>query len=196
MKWKMNENSLFAILLRSSWWISFAIAGAVTAIAVALLPEAYRYLGAVTGLPFLVIGCMAGWKQWQAPSTARVDSTLAAVRAMSWVEFSGAIEAAYRREGYAVSAVNGTAANFEIIKGGRVALVSCKRWKVAHTGVDALTGLLAVKEARDAHECIYVAAGEVTANARAFAMKHAIKLVGGPELAQLLPGAGRGRKAP
>jgi len=30
MQWKMNENSLFAILLRSSWWISFAIAGTVT----------------------------------------------------------------------------------------------------------------------------------------------------------------------
>ena len=194
MKWKMNENSLFAILLRSSWWISFAIAGAVTAIAVALLPEAYRYLGAMTGLPFLVIGCMAAWKQWQAPSTARVENTLAAVRAMSWPEFSSALEAAYRQQGYAVSAVDGAAANFEIIKGGRVALVSCKRWKVAHTGIDALSGLLAVKEARDAHECIYVAAGEVTANARAFAIKHAIKLVGGPELAQLLPGAGRGGK--
>ena len=44
-----------------------------------------------------------------------------------------------------------------------------------------------MKQARDAHECIYVAAGEITDNARAFAAKHAIKLVGGPELARLLP---------
>ena len=29
MKWQMNENSLFAVLLRSPWWISFAIAGAL-----------------------------------------------------------------------------------------------------------------------------------------------------------------------
>ena len=195
MKWKMSENSLFAILLRSSWWISFAIAGAVTAVAIALLPEAYRTFGTVTGLPFLVIGCIAAWKQFQAPSRARVENTLAAVRAMSWVEFSRAIEAAYRREGYGVRAVSGTAANFEITKEGRTALVSCKRWKVAHTGVEALHDLHAMKEARNAHECIYMAAGEITDNARAFAIKHAIKLVGGPELARLLPGEGRSKKA-
>ena len=40
MNWTLNDDSLFAILLRSSWWISFAIAGAVSAIAIALLPEA------------------------------------------------------------------------------------------------------------------------------------------------------------
>jgi len=195
MQWKMNDNSLFAILLRSSWWISFAIAGTVTAIAIALLPEAYRIFGAVTGFPFLVIGCIAAWKQFQAPSTARIDNTLAAVRAMSWVEFSRAIEAAYRQQGYGVRAVSGAAANFEITKEGRTALVNCKRWKAAHTGVEALHDLHAMKEARNAHECIYVAAGEITDNATAFAVKHGIKLVGGPELARLLPGEGRGKKA-
>ena len=195
MNWAMNENSLFAILLRSSWWISFAIAGTVTAVAIALLPEAYRIFGTVTGLPFLVIGSIAAWKQFQAPSTARIDNTLAAVRAMSWVEFSRAIDAAYRRQGYGVSAVGGTAANFEITKEGRTALVSCKRWKAAHTGVEALHELHAMKEARNAHECIYVTAGEITASARAFAIKHAIKLVGGPELARLLPDEGRSKRA-
>ncbi len=196
MNWKMNERSLFAILLRSQWWISFAIAGAVAAIAIALLPEAYRTIGAVAGLPFLVVGCIAAWKQLQAPSMARIDATLAAVRAMSWIEFSRAIEAAYRQQGYGVRAVSGTAANFELTKEGRTALVNCKRWKAARTGVDALQELQAMKEARDAHECIYVTVGEVTDNARAFAVKHGIRLVGGAELAQLLPAGGRGRKAP
>jgi restriction system protein len=195
MKWTMNENSLFAILLRSSWWISFAIGGAVTAVAIGLVPEAYRIFGAVTGLPFLVIGCVAAWKQFQAPSVTRIENTLAAVRAMSWVQFSGAIEAAYRRQGYGVSVVSGTAANFEITKEGRTALVNCKRWKAAHTGIEALHDLHALKEARNAHECIYLAAGEITESARAFAVKHGIKLIGGPELAQLLPGEGTRKKA-
>jgi hypothetical protein len=39
-----------------------------------------------------------------------------------------------------------------------------------------------------------VAAGEITDNARAFAAKHRIKLVGGPELARLLPGEGSGQE--
>ena len=194
MNWKLSDKSLFAILLRSSWWISFVIAGAVTAVALALLPEAHRAVGAVAGFPFLVTGCIAGWRQLQSPSRARIDSTLAAVRAMSWVEFSRAIEAAYRRQGYGVSRVTGAAANFEITKDGRTALVSCKRWKAAHAGVEALVDLHAMKEARDAHDCIYVAAGEITDNARTFATEHAITLVGGPELARLLPRDG-GRNA-
>jgi restriction system protein len=196
MNWKLNDNSLFAILLRSPWWISLAIAGAVVAVALALLPDAYRTAGAVAGFPFLVIGCLAARNQLRAPSVARVDRTLAAVRAMSWDEFSGALEEAYRRHGYGVSAIGGAAANFEITKEGRTALVSCKRWKVARTGVGALASLNAMKEARDAHECIYVAAGEITDNARAFAVKHAIRLVSGPELALLLPDEGKSRKAP
>ena len=79
--------------------------------------------------------------------------------------------------------------HFEITKEGRTALVNCKRWKVVHTGVDALFDLHALKESSNAQECIYVAAGEITANARAFASRHAIRLVGGPELAQLFRGA-------
>ena len=47
MKLTMNENSLFAILLRSSWWISFAIAGAVTAVANRAATRAYRIFGTV-----------------------------------------------------------------------------------------------------------------------------------------------------
>ena len=194
MDWRLNENSLFAILLRSPWWISVAIGCAMTAIALALLPEAYRIFGALTGMPFLVIGCIAVWKQWDVPSNARIDKTLAAVRAMSWVEFSRVMESAYRQQGYGVSALSGGAADFEITKGGRTALVHCKRWKVARTGVDALSDLHAMKEARDAHECIYVAAGEITDNARLFAAKHGIKLVGGAELARLLPSEGNGKR--
>ena len=195
MQWRLNENSLFAILLRSSWWLSFLIGGAITATAVALLPEPYRLYGAPSGLPFWVIGCMAAWKQLQAPSTSRIDSTLASVRAMSWAEFSRAIEAAYRRQGCGVTAISGSAADFEVTKEGRTALVSCKRWKVRRTGIEALQDLHAMKEARNAHECIYVAAGEVSDNARIFAVKHGIRLVGGAELTRLLPYKGSGKKA-
>ena len=195
MNWKLNENSLFAILLRSPWWMSIAIGGVLGAIAIAFLPGHYRAVGAITGLPFFVIGGIAAWKQWQSPSNSRVDQTLAAVRAMSWPEFSRAIEAAYQRQGYRVNALNGGAANFEITKDGRTALVNCKRWKVARTGVEPLSELHASKEACDAHECIYVAAGEISDNARAYAAKHAIKLVGAPELARLLPSGRRASKS-
>lgn len=195
MNWKLKDDSLFAILLRSPWWVSIAVGGALGAIAVAFLPLEYRVVGAITGVPFFVIGGIALWRHWQAPSASRIADTLVAVRAMSWPEFSRAIEDAYRRQGYRVDEVAEGAANFEISKDGRTALVHCKRWKVARTGVEPLSELHASKEARNAHECIYVAAGEISANARTFAAKHAITLVEAAELAKLLPLAGRSRRS-
>jgi len=195
MKWEMNENSLFATLLRSQWWISVAIAVGLSSAALALLPEAYKVAGLVTGLPFLVIGGMAGWRQFKAPSHSQVDKTLDAVRAMTWGDFANVLEEGYRRDGYEVSRVNGAAADFEMKKDWRTFLVSGKRWKVARTGIEPLRDLYAAKEAREAHECLYIATGEITDNARQFAQDKQIRLVDGPELARLLPGMGRGRKA-
>jgi restriction system protein len=186
MQFRINENSLFAILLRSQWWISMAIGAAISALAVALLPEPYRAAGYLTGAPFFVIGVIAAWKQLRAPSASRIERTVAAVREMAWPDFAKAMEQAWRREGYDVQPVAGAGADFELRKEWRRSLVSCKRFKVARTGVEPLRELFAAKEKHEAHDCIYVAIGEVTDNARAFATKHAIRLVGGPELARLI----------
>ncbi len=191
MKLKMSEHSLFAILLRSPWWMSAAIAAGIVAMALAWLPGEYKVVGALTSLPFLVIGGMAAWKQFRSPSATRIAATLDAVRAMSWADFSRTVEDAYRRDGYEVIRIGRAAADFELIKGGRTALVSCKRWKVARTGVEPLRDLEAAKDAREAHECIYIAAGEVTEHARKFAAAKKIRLLGGPELVRMLPRARR-----
>ena len=95
----------------------------MTAIALALLPEAYRIFGALTGLPFLVIGCIAAWKQWEAPSSARIDRRSPRFARCRGPSFPGVMESAYRRQGYGVSAIGGGAADFEITKEGRTALV-------------------------------------------------------------------------
>jgi restriction system protein len=142
-------------------------------------------------LPFIVIGAIAGWRQLRQPSRARVVDTLESVRTMSWGDFSGALEDAFRRDGYAVSRLAGPAADFELTKGGRTSLVACKRWKVARTGIDPLRDLDEAKRARDAHECIYVATGEVTEGALKFAREKGIRVVHGAELAKLLPRVGR-----
>ena len=41
MKLRMHENSLFAILLRSRWWISFAVGFGLYGAVRLFLPEAY-----------------------------------------------------------------------------------------------------------------------------------------------------------
>jgi restriction system protein len=192
---KMADNSLFAVLLRSSWWISAAVAAGVVAVANMLLPEAYRIYGAAMGLPFMVIAGMSLWKQLQRPSTGRVDKTLDAVRTMTWPDFAALVEDGYRSSGYQVRRVQHAAADFEVTKDMRTLLVSGKRWKVARTGIEPLRDLIAAKDARDAHGCIYIAIGEVSDNARLFAAEKRIQLVGGEQLAQLLPNIHRAARA-
>jgi restriction system protein len=189
MQWTMNENSLFAILLRSSFVWSFMIAAVMIGAMLALLPEAYRVVGIISGLPFIVIGCIAAWRQLRAPSAARVSRTAEAVRAMSWNEFRAALSEAYKRAGYDVRPVEGPA-DLELRKEWRRSLVSCKRWKAGRTGVEPLRDLVKAKEAREAHECMYVAVGEISDNAREFAQKNAIALIGPAELARIMPQRG------
>src|SRR5258706_8110905 len=185
----MNKNSLFAVLLRSPWGISMAVAvGSAVASRFVLvkfdMPEPYAIFVA---LPFIVIGCVAGWQQLRTPSAERVAATLESLRALGWDEFCAALEAAYRGDGYIVGRLNVPGAELELTKAGRICLVSCKRWKVARTGIEPLRELDAARQSRQAHDCIYVAAGEVTDNAAAFAAAHNVRLLQGADLAELFP---------
>jgi restriction system protein len=191
MKLRMAKDSLFAILLRSPWWISFAIAAGIVAVVKLVLPAVPVGYAVFAALPFIVIGAIAGWRQLRQPSRTRVVDTLEAVRAMSWGDFSGALEDAFRRDGYSVSRLAGPAADLELTKDGRTSLVACKRWKVARTGVDPLRELHEAKRAHDVHERIYVATGEITDGALKFAREKGIRVVHGAELAKLLPRVGR-----
>ena len=83
MKLRMAKNSLFAVLLRSPWWISAVIALALGMASFALLPEQFRLVGALSGLPFAVIAALAARQQWRLPSAARVAETHAALGAMA-----------------------------------------------------------------------------------------------------------------
>jgi restriction system protein len=134
----MNKNSLFAVLLRSPWWVSLLVAAGVFALAKSLLSEALAPYGIFASLPFVVIGCVAGWKQLRAPSAEHVAAALEAIRGLSWDEFAAALEAAFRRDGYAVNRLKLPGADFELTKGARVSVVSCKRWKAMHTGIEPL----------------------------------------------------------
>jgi restriction system protein len=181
MKLKMAENSLFAILLRSPWWVSIAVAVAVIAALRLVVPEIYA---AFFALPFLGIGVYAGWKQLRAPSTASVERALDEIRAMAWEDFAAALEKHFAGDGYTVTRLAGEEADFEMSKSGRIVLVACKRWKATRTGVEPLRQLHAAGRKREAAQCIYVAAGEITENAREFAAKSNMRLIHSAELAR------------
>ena len=177
---KLNENSLFAVLLRSPWWVSFGLASGVFFLARLFVPPLYA---ALVPLPFLVIGGVVLWRQLRRPSARKLAKRLEALRALPREEFAAALEQAFRRQGYGVTRVG---SDLQLTRSGRVSLVDCRRWKATRTGVEPLREARALAEKREAQELIYIAAGEVTEKARAFAKEQNIRLMGDAELAELV----------
>lgn len=193
MKFNLPRNSLFAVLLRSPWWVSVAIGTVLGLVAAALLPDAYRVVGSLSGFPFLVIGAMAAQRQWRLPSTARVQQTQAAVSALAWPAFQALLTDAFRRNGFELlPSPRGDAVDLVLQRQGRRMLVSARRWKTARLGVEPLRALQAARQADDASadlpQAVCICLGGATDNALEFARSHAITLWGAPELALALRG--------
>jgi restriction system protein len=180
---KPAEGSLFAILARLPFWVSLLIAGALFAVARNFLPN---LLALATTLPFLGIAAFAGWRQFKTPSPTRITETMDGLRKMTWGQFAVVIAEAFRREGYEVGGLEGGVVNYELHKKGYKSLLSCKRWKVAQTGIVPLRELFEAMQAREARDCIYVATGDFTESARAFALQTGMRLLNGAELAILV----------
>jgi restriction system protein len=180
---KLNENSLFAVLLRSAWWVSALVAIGVIVAVRFIVPLIYAIFAA---LPFIVISVYVAWLQLRAPSAKSVETTLTRLRSLSWEQFAAEMEAALKREGYTVARIAHASADFELDYRGRRILLACKRWKATRTGVEPLRELAAACAAREAHEGIYAFAGEVTDQAGAFAAQNKIRLLHGVELVKLL----------
>lgn len=178
---KINENSLLAVLMRSPWWASALVAAAVIALMRLFLPISYA-VG--TALPFIGIAFYVAYRQLREPGAKRIAARLERLRALPWDEFAGELAKAYGGEGYEVQRLAGGQADFELARGGRKTLVACKRWKAKRTGIEPLRELAAAKKAREADACVYVAAGEITGQARAFAAERNIRVMEGAELAK------------
>jgi restriction system protein len=183
---KLPENSLFAILLRARWWVSLGVAAIAFALVRLLVPTPYAAFGAS---PFLIIALVVLWRELRRPGAKKVAAALERARAMSAEEFSRTLEEAFRREGYSVARPDGGkggAADLELTHEGRVTLVACRRWKATRTGVEPLREFDAATAERGVFSRMYVAVGEVTENAKAFAKEKSIRLLHDEELARLL----------
>ncbi|MBS0506780.1 MAG: restriction endonuclease [Proteobacteria bacterium] len=183
----MAPNSGFAILLRSPWWVSFGIAGVIVLLCGALLPAHLAPFAAVGALPVAVIGCIAGWRQWRAPSAARLQAALQQASAMPWREFCERLEGAWRAEGHEVQRTGSAHSDLRITKGEQTLLVAARRYKAATHGVEPLRELQAEVQRCGAHAGVYVALqGAVSEQARAFARDNGLAVLEGDALATLL----------
>ena len=186
MKLKMAKNSLFAVLLRSPWWYSVLIVVGFALAARALLPEPYVVVGMMGAFPFVVIAAMSAWRQWQLPDPQRVSDALARAGNMSWADFANMLEKAFTAQGYAVTRLHTPAADLQLSKGGVVTLVSCKRFKAANHGVEALRALSQAQLAQGAQHARYISLVNVTDTARRYAQENGIVLMASNELGPLM----------
>jgi restriction system protein len=180
MKFQMAPNSLFAILLRNPWWISFLLAAVISMLCAALLPKELVVFGVLGTLPFLVTGCVALKRQWNAPSSAAIEAERVRLGGLSWRDFSAELEAKFAKQGYAVDRLVGGkadgAADFRLTKNGQTTLVAAKRYKAATHGVDALEALVAQREALGADKAIYVCLGPASEQAQKYAKDNQVSV--------------------
>jgi restriction system protein len=180
----MSEKSLFAVLLRSPWWISFVLVAVIALAAGALLPKEYAGVGMLGGFPFFVIGCMAMWRQRNLPSAAELEKGMSMISSMGWRDFSALLETAFTRQGYVVKHLNG-AADMQLEKKGVLTVVSAKRWKAAALGVESLRELVAARDALEARNCVCITLGQVSAKANEYAEQNRITLISDADLVAL-----------
>lgn len=192
MKRFLPKNNLFGTLANSPWWLSLLIAAVLFLIGRQFLPD---IAAAFSTFPFLGSAVWSAWKQRGVPSEKRVTATMQQLNEIAWERFALLVTEAFKREGCTVEVLNGKGGDFLTSKAGRTSLVSCKRWKVAQTGVAPLRDLDDARRAREAASdasvsCIYIAAGEVTGKALQFAAEKSIQVLSGAELTRFIRQAG------
>jgi restriction system protein len=177
MKWRMNENSLFAILLRSRWWISVLIALGIGLVSAALLPAEWKVVGALSGFPFLVIGAIAARRQWRLPSTAQVQRTADTLSTLAWPAFEALLIRGFEREGYTVEPLPaGRGADLTLERRGQRTVVAARRWKSARIGVEALKPLQAARDSLEADAAIFIGLGALSEQARPYAAQNGLQI--------------------
>lgn len=182
----MAENSLFAVLMRSRWWISFAICAAVVAASLAIFPKDISPFAALGAFPFFVVGCIAFYRQMRAPNPAQLGEIQQVMAAQSWPDFSAQLQTGWQAEGYEVQRLNQPGADLLLSRNGQTSVVSARRWKAATHGVEPLRELQAAQAKHEADLAIYVALQPLGDKAASCAKAHQTVVLDGKAIATLI----------
>lgn len=177
MAFKMSENSLFAILLRSTWWYGVAIGLTLIAISLVIFGGKYLPLGVLSAVPFFVIAGIAAHRQSKQPSQKRVQEVYEQTRKMKASQVADKIAVNYVEARFDKDVFKGNAADTLLTRGNRTILLCAKRFKAGNTGVEPLKQLVAAGDEVEATEYLYVALGDVSSAAMDFANQNNIELI-------------------
>lgn len=192
-------------LIGLPWWVSLVVAVIVFAAMRWLLPAlagsnmilrqlsvGLRGYAWWFAFPFLATAALAAARSFHRRRLLDDQVGLETLRALSWQDFERLVGEAYRRQGFVVEEVGGSAPDGGIDlllhRGGTKTLVQCKRWKTAQIGVSLIREFYGVTVAEKAERGVFVTTGTYTADALAFARGKPLDLVDGAALAQLVQG--------
>ena len=109
---------------------------------------------------------------------------------LDWFQFEKLMEAVYQQQGYAVERRGGAnpdgGIDLVVSKGGIRSAVQCKHWKSWKVGVKQIRELLGALADSGIQNGIFVTLQQYTQEAREFAAKNHIQLVGQRELMEML----------
>jgi restriction system protein len=200
-------------LIQLPWWASLVVAGLVYIGIRWLLPafgssnQFLRPLAASLqssavwfAFPFLVTAVLAAAGSYYRRRLLEGQSGLETLRALSWQDFERLVGEAYRRRGYTVEEIGGSApdggVDLTLYAGGRKTVVQCKRWRTTQIGVSLIRELYGVMVAEKAERGIFVTTGTFTPDAMTFARSKPLELVDGRALAKLVEGVQTSKTSP
>jgi restriction system protein len=120
------------------------------------------------------------------------QTSLQSIRELSWQEFEWLVSEAYSRKGYRVVERGGRGpdggVDLVLHKDGRKTIVQCKHWSAMKVIVSLVREAYGVMVAEGADECVFVASGIYTRDAKLFANGKPIQLIDGKGLLELIQG--------
>jgi restriction system protein len=150
--------------------------------------------------PFIVVTVVAALNSRYRRRLFDAQIGVESLRVISWQDFERLVGEAYRRQGYVVEEIGGSApdggVDLVLHRDGRKVVVQCKRWRSAQVGVTLVREFFGVIVAEKAERGIFVTSGTFTPDAVNFARGKPIELVDGRALAALIGGLQAGKPTP
>jgi restriction system protein len=137
-----------------------------------------------------VAGFFAQRRRSELVSTVASSASASSLSAMTWREFEGLVQEAFRLRGYTVRRIGGDGpdggVDLVLERDGERTLVQCKQWKAFKVGVTVVRELYGVMAAKGVASGIVVTSGTFTPDAVEFAAGRNVRLIAGDELHGLI----------
>lgn len=119
-------------------------------------------------------------------ATVAASESASSLSSMTWREFEGLVQEAFRLRGYTVRRIGGDGpdggVDLVLERDGEKTLVQCKQWKAFKVGVTVVRELYGVMAAKGVASGIVVTSGTFTQDAIEFSAGRNVRLIAGDEL--------------